>query len=51
MDGRKKQNERLEACIRTWEMREKKTNYKSNSKGMSKLDAQINEWQEAKKLL
>ena len=39
------------ACVRTWEMREKKTNYKPNSNGMSKLDAQINSWQEAKKLL
>ena len=34
------------ACIRTWESREKK-----NPKTMSKLDAQINEWQKAKELL
>ena len=34
------------ACVRTWESREKK-----NPKTMSKLDAQINVWQEAKKLL
>ena len=34
------------AAVRTWE----KKNY-NKSKGMSKLDAQINSWQEAKKLL
>jgi hypothetical protein len=34
------------ACVRTWESREKK-----NPKSMSKLDAQINEWQKAKELL
>ena len=34
------------ACVRTWENREKK-----NPKTMSKLDAQINEWQKAKELL
>ena len=34
------------ACVRTWESREKK-----NPKTMSKLDAQINEWQKAKELL
>lgn len=34
------------ACIRTWERREN-----NKPKKMSKLDAQINEWQEAKKLL
>jgi hypothetical protein len=34
------------AAVRTWE----KKNY-NKPKGMSKLDAQINEWQEAKKLL
>ena len=34
------------ACVRTWESREKK-----NTKTMSKLDAQINEWQKAKELL
>jgi|21_taG_2_1085346.scaffolds.fasta_scaffold01778_17 hypothetical protein len=38
------------ACIRTWEMRAK--NKKTYApKTMSKLDAQINEWQKAKKLL
>ena len=39
------------ACVRTWEMRNKTKKKWSNSKGMSKLDAQINAWQEAKKLL
>ena len=34
------------ACVRTWESREKK-----NTKTMSKLDAQINDWQKAKELL
>ena len=34
------------AAVRTWE----KKNY-NKPKGMSKLDAQINSWQEAKKLL
>jgi len=34
------------ACVRTWESREK-----NKPKTMSKLDAQINVWQEAKKLL
>jgi len=34
------------ACVRTWESRDKK-----NPKTMSKLDAQINEWQKAKELL
>ena len=34
------------ACVRTWESRENK-----NPKTMSKLDAQINEWQKAKELL
>ena len=34
------------ACVRTWESRENK-----NPKSMSKLDAQINEWQKAKELL
>lgn len=34
------------ACVRTWESREKK-----KPKTMSKLDAQINEWQKAKELL
>ena len=38
------------ACIRTWEMRNKTTK-KYTNKGMSKLDAQINAWQEAKKLI
>jgi len=38
------------ACVRTWESREK-NNPKTNSKGMSKLDSQINEWQKAKELL
>ena len=33
------------AAVRTWERREKKKTT------MSKLDAQINAWQEAKKLL
>ena len=38
------------ACIRTWEMRDK--NKKTYApKSMSKLDAQINEWQKAKELL
>jgi hypothetical protein len=38
------------ACIRTWEMRAKnKKTY--TPKSMSKLDAQINEWQKAKELL
>ena len=38
------------ACVRTWEMRAK--NKKTNApKTMSKLDAQINEWQKAKELL
>ena len=38
------------ACIRTWEMRAK--NKKTYApKSMSKLDAQINEWQKAKELL
>jgi hypothetical protein len=38
------------ACVRTWEMRAK--NKKTNApKSMSKLDAQINEWQKAKELL
>ena len=35
------------ACIRTWENRDKKTNKKS----MSKLDEQLNAWENAKKLL
>ena len=39
------------ACVRTWEMRNKTKKKWSNSKGMSKLDAQINAWQEAKKLI
>ena len=39
------------ACVRTWEMRNKTKKKWNNSKGMSKLDAQINAWQEAKKLL
>ena len=34
------------ACVRTWESREK-----DKPKTMSKLDAQINEWQKAKELL
>ena len=34
------------AAVRTWE----KKNY-NKPKGMSKLDSQINSWQEAKKLL
>ena len=34
------------ACVRTWESRETK-----KPKTMSKLDAQINEWQKAKELL
>ena len=34
------------ACVRTWENREK-----DKPKTMSKLDAQINEWQKAKELL
>jgi len=34
------------ACVRTWEKREAK-----KPKTMSKLDAQINEWQKAKELL
>tara|TARA_R110000824_G_scaffold263250_1_gene451940 strand:- start:33 stop:632 length:600 start_codon:yes stop_codon:yes gene_type:complete len=34
------------ACVRTWEGR-----HKDNPKNISKLDAQINEWEEAKKLL
>ena len=34
------------ACVRTWEKREAK-----KPKPMSKLDAQINEWQKAKELL
>jgi len=34
------------ACVRTWERRDKK-----KPQTMSKLDAQINEWQQAKKLL
>ncbi len=38
------------ACIRTWEMRNKTTK-KYTNKGMSKLDAQINAWQEAKNLI
>ena len=33
------------ACIRTWEKRDEK------KQTMSKLDSQINAWQEAKKLL
>jgi len=38
------------ACVRTWEMRDK--NKKTYApKSMSKLDAQINEWQKAKELL
>ena len=38
------------ACVRTWEMRSK--NKKTYApKSMSKLDAQINEWQKAKELL
>jgi len=38
------------ACVRTWEMRAK--NKKTYApKTMSKLDAQINEWQKAKELL
>ena len=38
------------ACVRTWEMRAK--NKKTHApKSMSKLDAQINEWQKAKELL
>jgi len=38
------------ACVRTWEMRAK--NKKTYApKSMSKLDAQINEWQKAKELL
>jgi len=39
------------ACVRTWEMRNKTKKKWNNSKGMSKLDAQINAWQEAKKLI
>ena len=39
------------AAVRTWEMRNKTKKKHSNTKGMSKLDAQINAWQEAKKLL
>tara|TARA_R100000900_G_scaffold22450_1_gene18106 strand:+ start:865 stop:1500 length:636 start_codon:yes stop_codon:yes gene_type:complete len=39
------------ACIRTWEMRNKTTKKYTNKKGMSKLDAQINAWQEAKNLI
>ena len=34
------------AAVRTWERRDK-----SNPKTMSKLDAQISAWHEAKKLL
>ena len=34
------------ACVRTWESRDK-----NKPKTMSKLDAQINEWQKAKELL
>ena len=34
------------AAVRNWERGDKK-----KPKGMSKLDAQINSWQEAKKLL
>jgi hypothetical protein len=38
--------------LKTWAANQKKWDKpKSNSKGMSKLDAQINEWQEAKKLI
>ncbi len=39
------------ACIRTWEMRNKTKKTYTNKKGMSKLDAQINAWQEAKNLI
>ena len=38
--------------LKTWSANQKKWDKpKSNSKGMSKLDAQINEWQKAKELL
>ena len=38
--------------LKTWANNQKKWDKpKSNSKGMSKLDAQINEWQKAKELL
>jgi len=38
--------------LKTWAANQKKWDKpKSNSKGMSKLDAQINEWQKAKELL
>ena len=38
------------ACIRTWEVNNKKKKTYTK-KTMSKLDAQINEWQKAKELL
>ena len=37
------------AAVRTWEMRENRNNYKKT--GTSKLDAQINEWEKAKKYI
>ena len=41
-----------ELRLKTWVANQKKWDKpKSNSKGMSKLDAQINEWQAAKKLI
>jgi hypothetical protein len=46
MQGKGKPIVSWKACIVTWEKREK-----SNPKSMSKLDAQINEWQKAKDLL
>ena len=37
------------AAVRTWEMRNNKSSYKKT--GTSKLDAQISEWEKAKKLI
>ena len=43
---------KTELRLKTWAANQKKWDkHKSNSKGMSKLDAQINEWQKAKELL
>jgi hypothetical protein len=43
---------KTELRLKTWAANQKKWDKpKSNSKGMSKLDAQINEWQKAKELL
>jgi len=43
---------KTELRLKTWATNQKKWDKpKTKSKGMSKLDAQINEWQKAKELL